>query len=319
MKIAPEKILELYKTMILTRMAEDRHEKLFHQQRLRVYTHMSLGQEAAGVGVAGLLRQDDYLFGTHRGMPEYLAKGMRLKDIFAAYGGRATCLTGGQGGLHLCDKKNGILGLVGSLGSDFSHAVGVGLAIRNKGTDQVAVNYFGEGTAEQADFHPCMNMMSLWKLPVIFACANNRFTEYHPYRETTCSEHIAPRASGYDVPWKIVEDGNDLTEVCDAMAEAIDRARGGGGPTLLEFTTFGVAPNHTGDPCVYRQKEEVETWKARDPIAKCRAWLMGAGVLSEEGDRKIYQEAEREIEEAIRYAEESPFPDPGDASKGVYA
>lgn len=319
MKVSLEKIFDLYKMMVLTRLAEEKHEAIFHQKRLPVYTHMSLGQEAAGAGVSGLLRKDDYLFGTHRGMPEYLAKGMRLKDIFAEYGGRATSLTKGKGGLHLCDVKNGILGLVGSLGSDFSHAVGVGLSIRARGTDQVAVNYFGEGTAEQADFHPSMNMMSLWKLPVIFAVANNRFTEYHPYRESTSTEHIAPRAEGYGVPWKIVEDGNDITAVCEAMAEAIERARSGGGATLIEFKTFRVAPHHTGDPCVYRTKEEVEMWKKKDPIQKCKATLLEAKLLTEEMDQKIRVDAQAEIEEAVRWMEESPYPDPEDALTGVYA
>jgi len=319
MKVSLEKILNLYRVMVLTRLAEEKHEALFHQKRLPVYTHMSLGQEAAGAGVSGLLRKDDYLFGTHRGMPEYLAKGMKLRNIFAEYGGRATSLTKGKGGLHLCDVENGILGLVGSLGSDFSHAVGVGLSIRARGTDQVAVNYFGEGTAEQADFHPSMNMMSLWKLPVIFACANNRFTEYHPYRQSTSTEHIAPRAEGYGVPWKIVEDGNDLAAVCDAMAEAIERARSGGGPTLIEFKTFRVAPHHTGDPCVYRTKEEVEMWKKKDPIQKCRATLLEAKLLTEEMDQKIRVDAQAEIEEAVRWMEQSPYPDPEDALKGVYA
>jgi TPP-dependent pyruvate/acetoin dehydrogenase alpha subunit len=215
--------------------------------------------------------------------------------------------------------KNGILGLVGSLGSDFSHAVGTGLSIRARGTDQVAVNYFGEGTAEQADFHPSMNMMSLWKLPVIFAVANNRFTEYHPYRESTSTKHIAPRAEGYGVPWKIVEDGNDLVAVCEAMAEAIERARGGGGPTLIEFSTFRIAPHHTGDPCVYRTKEEVDRWKQKDPINKCKAILLEAKVLTEEMDQKVYSDAQNEIEEAIRFMEESIFPDPEDALTGVYA
>ena len=319
MKVSLEKILDLYKTMILTRLAEEKHEALFHQKRLPVYTHLSLGQEAVGVGVSGLLRKDDYLFGTHRGMPEYLGKGMKLRDIFAEYGGRQTSLTQGKGGLHLCDAKNGILGLVGSLGSDFSHAVGVGLSIRARGTDQVVVNYFGEGTAEQADFHPCMNMMSLWKLPVIFACANNRFTEYHPYRDTTATEHIAPRGAGYGVAWKTIEDGNDLLTVCEAMAEAIGRARSGGGPTLVEFMTYRIAPHHTGDPCVYRSKEEVEIWKQRDPIQRCKEFLMKSGILTEKMDHKIRNKVVMEIEEAIHFMEESPFPDPEEALKGVYA
>jgi TPP-dependent pyruvate/acetoin dehydrogenase alpha subunit len=318
MKIPLEKILDLYKGMILTRLAEEKHEALFHQKRLPVYTHLSLGQEAVGVGVSGLLRKDDYLFGTHRGMPEYLGKGMKLRNIFAEYGGRATGLSKGKGGLHLCDAENGLLGLVGSLGSDFPFAVGVGISIRNRGTDQVVVKYFGEGTAEQADFHPCMNMMSLWKLPVIFTCVNNRFTEYHPYRETTSTEHIGPRGAGYGMAWKTVEDGNDLLAVTEAMAEAIERARSGGGPTLLEFMTYRIAPHHTGDPCVYRKKEEVENWKQKDPIQRCKTFLVKSGVLSEEMNKKLYQEAEAEIEEAVQHLEKSPFPDPEEALQGVY-
>jgi TPP-dependent pyruvate/acetoin dehydrogenase alpha subunit len=319
MSVSLEKILALYRVMVLTRLAEATHEALFHQKRLPVYTHLSLGQEAAGVGVSGLLRKDDYLFGTHRGMPEYLAKGMRLKHIFADYGGRATGLTKGKGGLHLCDAENGILGLVGSLGADFSHAVGVGLSIRARDTDQVVVDYFGEGTSEQGDFHPSMNMMSLWKLPVIFACANNRFTEYHPYRESTSTEHIAPRAAGYGIPWTIVEDGNDLVAVCEAMEEAIARARGGEGPTCIEFKTYRIAPHHTGDPCVYRVKEEVEAWKKRDPIERCRDLLMESKILTEELDREIRSQADAEIEEAVRFVEGSPFPDPEEALHGVFA
>jgi pyruvate dehydrogenase E1 component alpha subunit len=305
--------------MVLTRLAEEQHEAIFHQKRLPVYTHLSLGQEAVGVGVSGLLRKDDYLFGTHRGMPEYLGKGMKLKNIFADYGGRTTGLSKGKGGLHLCDAENGLLGLVGSLGSDFPFAVGVGISIRNRGTDQVVVKYFGEGTAEQADFHPCMNMMSLWKLPVIFACANNRFTEYHPYRETTSTEYIGPRGAGYGVAWKTIEDGNDLLTVCEAMAEAIERARSGGGPTLIEFMTYRIAPHHTGDPCVYRKKEEVESWKKKDPIQKCKVLLKEAKLLNEEMDQKIRSDAQAKIEEAIRWMEESPFPAPEEALEGVFA
>jgi TPP-dependent pyruvate/acetoin dehydrogenase alpha subunit len=319
MKVSVEILFKLYKTMILTRLSEERHEKLFHEQRLPAYLHGSLGQEAAGVAVSGLLRKDDYLFGTHRGMPEFLAKGMKLKMILAAYGGRATCLTEGKGGLHLCDAENGVMGLVGCLGSDFSLAVGVGLAIRNKGTDQVVVKYFGEGTSNQADFHPCMNMMALWKLPVIFVCANNGYTEYHPYRETTSSEDIAPRAAGYGIPYTIVPDGNDLPSVCEAMAEAIERARSGIGPTMLEFKTYRRAPHHTGDPCAYRQTGEMDIWQSRDPIAKCKAFLLNTGCLTEDADRRIYAEAETMIDEAIRFVEESPFPDPAEAFKGVFA
>jgi acetoin:2,6-dichlorophenolindophenol oxidoreductase subunit alpha len=314
-----EKIFELYRIMILTRLAEAKHEALLQQQRLSISTHLSLGQEAVGVGVSGLLRKDDYLLGTHRGMPEFLAKGMSLKHIFAEYGGRITGLNRGKGGLHLCDVENGIVGLVACLGADFPFAVGVGLSIRYRGSDQVVAKYFGEGTAEQADFHPSMNMASLWKLPVIFACANNYYSELHPYRESTSTEHIAPRAAGYGMPWAIVEDGNDLVAVCEAMAEAIDRARRGEGPTLIEFKTYRVASHYSGDPCAYRKKEEVEMWKARDPIKKCKEFLVKSNILTEEKDQEIQKGCEAEIEEAVQFMEASPFPHSEEVLEGVYA
>jgi TPP-dependent pyruvate/acetoin dehydrogenase alpha subunit len=312
-------IFRLYRIMILTRLAEEKHEALLQQQRLSVSTHLSLGQEAVGVGVSGLLRRDDYLLGTHRGMPEYLAKGMSLKHIFAEYGGRITGLNRGKGGLHLCNVENGILGLVACLGADFPITVGVGLSIRYQGSDKVVVKYFGEGTAEQADFHPSMNMASLWRLPVIFACANNYYSELHPYRESTSTEHIAPRGAGYGIPWTIVEDGNDLVAVCEAMAGAIDRARRGGGPTLIEFKTYRIAPHYSGDPCTYRKKEEVEIWKTRDPIKKCKDFLMRSNLLTEGKDQEIRKECETEVEEAVQFMEASPFPNPEEVFEGVYA
>jgi TPP-dependent pyruvate/acetoin dehydrogenase alpha subunit len=314
-----ETILKLYRVMMLTILAEEKHDDLFKEKKIPVTTHRSLGQEAVGVGISGLLRKDDYLLGTHRGMPEYLAKGMKLKNIFAEYKGRATGLTKGKGGGHLCDAENGILGLVGCLGADFGLAVGVGLSIRNRGTDQVIVKYFGEGTAEQADFNPSMNMASLWKLPVVFACTNNQFSAMHFYRETTSTEHIAPRAEGYGIPWAIVEDGDSLVAVCEAMNEAIGRARSGKGPTLIEFKTYRVGPHFSGDPALYRDKKEVEMWKKRDPVQKCKEFLMKEKILSEEEEQRIRSACEAEIEEAIQFMEKSPFPDPEEVLQGVYA
>lgn len=317
--VSLETIYRLYRLMVLTRLAEERHDTLFKEKKIPLFAHVSLGQEAVGVGVSGLLRKDDYLFGTHRGMPEYLAKGMTLKNIFAEYGARANSLSKGRGGIHLCDAGNGVLGLVGCLGSDFGFAVGVGFSIRNRGTDQVVVKYFGEGTAEQADFHPSMNMMSLWKLPVIFICVNNQYTQLHHYRGTASTEHIAPRAEGYGVPWVIVEDGNNLVAVCEAMEEAINRARSGKGPTLIEYKTYRIGPHYSGDPYQYREEEGFEIWKKRDPIQKCREFLIKKKVLTKEKDQEIQVECDAEIEEAIRWMNESPFPNPEEALVGVYA
>ena len=266
--------LDLYTKMVLTRKTEDMHEQLFQKQMVPVYTHLGTGQEAVGCGVTALLEKDDFSIGTHRGVAEFIGKGLSVADIFLEYGGKATSISKGKAGLHLHSPELNILPLAGSLGSDFSLAVGAGLAIRNKGWKRVAVDYFGEGAAEAPDFHGAMNMAALWKLPVIFACATNQFVEYHPYRATTSTADIAPRAEGYGMAWKIVKDGNDFLAVGKAVKEAIAHARSGKGPYFLEFKTYRIAPHHTGDPCVYRDSAEVDKARQNDPLPRAEAALL---------------------------------------------
>jgi pyruvate dehydrogenase E1 component alpha subunit len=305
--------------MVLTRKTEEKHEELFQKQMVPVYTHQGTGQEAVGCGVSFLLNRDDYMIGTHRGVAEYIGKGMSVTDIFLEYGGRANSGSGGRAGLHLHSPELGVLPLAGSLGSDFSLAVGSGLSLRNQRKQGVVVDYFGEGASEAPDFHPALNMAMLYRVPVIFCCATNQFVEYHPYRDSTCSADIAPRAEAYCMSWRIVEDGNDIFAVGKAMKEAITHARSGKGPYFLEFKTYRLAPHHTGDPCVYRDSAEVDdAWK-NDPIPRAEDALLKRRWATKATIAHMKAECDRLIEEAVQTLLESPLPDPRTVRNHIYA
>ena len=302
--------LDLFSKMMLARKTEDRHEELFQNQVLPVYTHLGTGQEAVGCGVSAFLRQEDYLIGTHRGVTEYIGKGLSVADIFLEYGGRANAISGGRAGLHLHSSKLNILPLLGGLGTDFSLAVGAGLSIRNKNLDRVVVDYFGEGATEQADFHPAMNMAMLYQVPVIFCCCTNQFVEYHPYRESTCTTDIAPRSEGYGLPWQIVKDGNDIFAVGGAMKKAIAHVRSGEGPCFIEFKTYRIAPHHTADQCLYRDEKEWEKAKKNAPIPRAERSLIDRNWATKEDIDKISDECEKIIQQAVELLIQSELPDP---------
>ncbi|MGD8564356.1 MAG: thiamine pyrophosphate-dependent dehydrogenase E1 component subunit alpha [Desulfarculaceae bacterium] len=311
--------LDLYYKMVLTRKTEDKHEEMFQRQMVPVYTHLGTGQEATGCGVAALLKKEDYLIGTHRGVAEFVAKGMTVEEIFLEYGGRANSTSGGRAGLHLHSPHGGVLPLAGSLGSDFSLAVGAGLSLRNKGLKSVVVDYFGEGAAEAPDFHGALNMAKLYRVPVIFACCTNQFVEYHPYRDTTCTADIAPRAEAYAIPWKIVADGNDMFAVGAAMKQAIAHARSGKGPYFVEFKTFRIAPHHTGDPCVYREAADVDKARKKDPIPRAARGLIKRKWATQKELKKLDAKCDRIIQAAVEKLTDSPLPDPATVLDRLYA
>ena len=311
--------LDLYFKMVLTRKTEDAHEELFQKQMVPVYTHLGTGQEATGCAVSAFLQTEDWVIGTHRGVAEYIGKGLSVEDIFLEYGGRATSNSGGRAGLHLHSRPQGVLPLAGSLGSDFSLAVGAGLSLRNQSKKNVVVDYFGEGAAEAPDFHGAMNMAVLYQVPAIFCCATNQFVEYHPYRDTTCSADVASRAAAYCMPWQIVEDGNDMFAAGRAVKEAIDHARSGKGPYFLEFKTYRLAPHHTGDPCVYRDAADVEkAWK-KDPIPRAAKELVKRKWASKDDLAEIDARCDRLIADAIEVLKAAPLPDAGSVLDHIYA
>jgi len=308
--LTKEEALDLYFKMVLTRKTEEKHDELFQRQVVAVYTHLSLGQEAVGCGAASLLRPEDYLIGTHRGVAEFVGKGMTVEEIFLEYGGRADGISAGRAGLHLHSPERRVLPLTASLGTDFSLAVGAGLSIRNKGFDGVVVDYFGEGAAEQVDFHPAMNMAVLYKVPVIFCCCTNQFVEYHVYRDTTCAADVATRAEAYGMAWQIVEDGNDIFSVGRGMKEAIAHARNRSEPYFIEFKSYRLAPHHTGDQCVYRESRDVEeAWK-NDPIPGAQKALSKRRWATKKDFKRIEEECDQIIAQAVEALLDSDLPDP---------
>ncbi|MBI5014820.1 MAG: thiamine pyrophosphate-dependent dehydrogenase E1 component subunit alpha [Deltaproteobacteria bacterium] len=312
-----EELVRLYRLMLLTRRTEEATDQLFKDGKIRTMGHWSTGQEAAGVGVGASLRQDDYLFPTHRAWPEYIGKGMSPASIVAEFAGKGTGCAKGKGGLHISSAEHGIVGLVGSLGSDFPIAVGAALSAKMRGTDQVSCVYFGEGTATQADFHPAMEMAKLWNLPVIFACANNQYVELHHYREVVPIEDLLDLARGYHMNAIMVADGNDVAAVCDAMTEAVARARNGDGPSMLEIKTYRVASHFTGDSGAYMPPDEVADWKGRDPIARCRARLLADGALTEAELAALEETVDEEVRGTMRFVLESPPPSVDEAYSDV--
>ncbi len=313
-----EELTRLYRLMLLTRRTEETVDGLFKEGKIRSMGHWSTGQEAAGVGVGAALRPDDYLFPTHRGWPEFIGKGMSPADIVAEFAGKATGCARGKGGVHISSAAHGVVGLVGSLGSDFPVAVGAGLSAKMRGSDQVSCVYFGEGTAAQADFHPAMHMAMLWNLPVIFACVNNQYVELHHYKEVTHLDDTLDLASGYHMNAIMVADGNDVAAVYDAMTEAVGRARAGEGPSMLEIKTYRVGPHYTGDPGDYMPADEVAAWKERDPIARCRARLLAEGILDEAALAELENGVEQEVREAMQFVVDSPLPAVEDMFTGLY-
>jgi pyruvate dehydrogenase E1 component alpha subunit len=317
MKLKNEDSIRLYRLMLLTRRTEEATDQLFQQGKIRTMGHWSTGQEAAGVGVGAALRKDDYLFPTHRAWPEFIGKGMSPASIVAEFAGKATGCAKGKGGLHISSREHGIVGLVGSIGSDFPIAVGAALSVRMQGNDRVSCAYFGEGAMGQADFHPSMQLAMLWNLPIIFACVNNQYVELCHYKEITHLDDMLDLAKGYGMNAVMVEDGNDVEAVYCAMSSAVERARQGGGPTMLEIKTYRIATHFTGDTGDYMPSDEVEEWKQRDPLKRSRQRLLG-GILSEEELARLEKEVEEEVDQVMEFVMKSPLPAVEDVAKDVY-
>ncbi len=317
MPLEKGKLLEVYRKMILVRTMEKTHFRLLREGKINVNPHLGTGQEAVSVGVTSPLRQNDILFGTHRGVGEYIGKGMQPKEIWLEYLGKRTGLCKGKGTQHLADRKNNIPGLASSLGSDFSMAVGTALASKMKNEDQVTLFFVGEGTCNQGDANPSMCMAALWNLPIVFAICTNQFCEMSYMSEHFPTDDVAPRAAGYNIPYEIV-DGQDIETTYEAAEEAIEHARKKG-PFVLEYKTFRMAPHHSGDLASYVKKEDLERWGKRDPIDLCRQNLFQNDMLTPQDDEKLIQTVKTEVDQAVEEAFLAPDPTLDDLFQDVYA
>lgn len=316
--VEPRTVMELYRRMVTTRLFEETHMKMILNREISLMGHFGTGQEAIGVGMAFSLRPTDYLFPTHRGVAEFIGKGMRLDDIWAEYFCKPAGPCRGKGGLHLAKHDIGIPGLVGSLGADYSIAVGTALSAKLRESDQVTVYSFGDGTANQADFGSALNAAAVWQLPLVFTCTNNQWVEYTFYRELTSTVDIAPRAEGYGIPWTIVEDANDVICVYRVTRDIVEKVRSGTGPHFIEYKTYRAGPHWSGDDGKYMPVEELEKWKAKDPITLCEQYLLSHRIATTGQLEEIKESALHEIKAAIDRARSLPDPTLDEMLSGVY-
>ena len=282
--------------------------------------HTCSGQEGTVVGACMALRDDDYMVGTHRSHGHPIGKGARIDRLFAELMGKATGINGGKGGsMHLSDFSVGSLGETSIVGAGLPVATGAALGSVLLGTGRVSLCFFGDGASNQGTFHESLNLAAVWNLPVVFLCENNLYGEWTPHREATSVEDIATRAVGYGIPGVVV-DGQDMQAVFAVVAEAAERGRGGGGPTLVEAKTYRYDNHSFGlSYDAYRTSEEVEAWRLRDPILLLRAHLVESGsATTAELDTADAAEASL-LAEAIDFAERSPFPEPEAAFEGLYS
>ena len=319
LNLAREKLTEMYEKMLEIRLFEEKVFELYAQNLVPGTIHLYTGQEAVAVGVCSALRKDDYITSTHRGHGHCIAKGAELKRVMAEILGKRTGYCRGKGGsMHIADFSVGVLGATAVVGAGIPIAAGAGLSIKLRKTDQVAACFFGDGASNQGTFHEGINMAAIWKLPVIFVCENNLYAMGTRQSLVMAIENIADRASAYGIPGVAV-DGNDVLAVYEATLKAVERARKGEGPTLIECKTYRHRGHSRVDPARYRPKEEVEAWLAKDPIKRFKERLMQTGTLTEIELRKVEEEASAKVEEAVKFAIESPFPVPEEALEDVYA
>ena len=311
--------LALYRTMQACRLLETRAQELFFEGLVRGTTHLGIGQEAVAAGFARAMRDDDYTFCTYRGHNHTLARGVPMAPILAELFGRATGLLGGKGGsMHLTSVEHGVMGSYAIVGAHLPIALGAAWSAQYRGSGQVAVCFFGDGTTNIGAFHEALNMAAVWKAPVVFVCENNQYMEYTPIGAVTAVERpAADRASAYGLE-PLVVDGNDVESVHEMARLTIDRARRGDGPSLVEAVTYRHGGHSRADPGTYRPEEEVKAWMARDPIPAYRAQLLKSDVR-EEDIARIEAEVKAAVADAERVAREAPDPEPAEAMTQLWA
>lgn len=311
-------LLQLYRTMLTIRRFEERCNYLFMQGRIPSTLHLYIGQEAVAAGVCAHLRRDDYLFSTHRPHGHAIAKGVEPRAIMAElYGKRTGCCKGKGGSMHVGDVRVGMFPAVAIVGANAPLAAGAALAAKWLDKDRVSVCFFGEGAANEGAVHEAMNMAAIWDLPVVYVCENNLYAASTPFHKAFKIQNIADRAAAYGMPGVIV-DGNDVEAVYRVAGEAIARARRREGPTLIEAKTYRLCGHSRSDPRTYRSKEEEEEWAKRDPIPRLAGRLKELGLATDATLEAIEQEVQALIDDAVRFAEESPLPEPEETLQHVF-
>ncbi len=316
-----ERYREFLRQMLLIRRFEEKAGEAYSLGKIGGFCHLYIGQEAVAVGTLSLLRPDDYVITSYREHGHALARGIPARAVMAELFGKATGCSRGKGGsMHLFDAGLRFLGGHGIVGGHIPLATGVGFAIKYREGDQVVACYFGEAAVNNGAFHEALNMASIWKLPCIFICENNRYGMGTAVERATATWNIAERAASYDMTREVV-DGQDLLEVIGAMERAVIRARRPSAPTLLEIRTYRLVGHSMSDPIHghYRTKEEVEAHRRRDPILLWSERLKADGLIDDEGIRALDESVKAEVQEAWDFADQSPDPAPEELWTDVYA
>ncbi len=299
---------DLYEKMLLARRFEERMGEIFQEGLIPGAVHLGIGQEGFAVGAVAALRRDDYMILSHRGFAHCIAKGIPPREILAEYMGRKTGCSRGQGGAHLARLDRGVPGASGCQGGNHVIAVGFGLAARMKGTKQVTACFFGEGTANRGTFLEGINMAAVYRLPILFLCENNLYGFSTSQKKAMAARHVADRARGLGIPGEVV-DGNDAVTVHWAVKKAVERARAGHGPSLIEGMTYRWRGHHERDPgTAYRDANEVERWKKRCPLLKLRKVLLERKIVTPGWLDRLEDKIKREVEEAVEFSRRSEFP-----------
>ncbi len=318
MSLTKEKMIDLYTTMKKIRLFEEKVSELFAEGKLPGFVHLYAGEEAISVGVCAHLSDRDYITSTHRGHGHCIAKGVDINSMMAEVYGKATGSCKGKGGsMHIADVDKGMLGANGIVGAGGPLACGSGLKAKTLGTDQVTICFFGDGAAEQGTMHEAMNLACCWNLPVVFVCENNGYAESTPWGYHCAAKSIADRAVAYDMPG-ITVDGTDFFAVYEVAEEAIGRARRGEGPSLIECRAFRYYGHFEGDAMLYVTEEEKKQNRARDPIENVKKRALERGLVTEAQLAEVDAQVTAFIEEAVKFAEESPWPAPEEVLTDVY-
>ena len=318
--LSKESLLSLYRGMLLIRRFEERVAELFARGKLPGFVHLYIGEEAIAVGVCSVLRDDDFITSTHRGHGHLIAKGGDVAKMMAEIYGKSTGYCKGKGGsLHITDVSVGMLGANGIVCGGVPIAVGAAYgSAKIRGTDQVAVAFFGDGATSEGAFHEACNMASAWKLPAIFVCENNLYGVGTRLGRVAPTEDLIARASGYGMP-AVSVDGNDVIAVREAAKEALARAREGGGPSFLECKTWRHRAHFEGeDTSLYRNEDEHQSWVAKDPVKRFARKLLESETVTQEELDELNDAVQAEIDEAVNFSEEGPDPAPEDALEDLY-
>lgn len=320
LKLPKDVIPDLYLCMVRIRLFELKLQEVYRSGVMPGFIHLYVGEEAVAAGVCESLNHDDYVTSTHRGHGHAIAKGVPMGPAFAEIWGKPNGCNGGRGGsMHIYDPSCGFLGTNGIVGASVPLGAGAALAVQVRKSKQVAVSFFGDGAVNNCAFHEGVNMAAIWELPVVFVCENNLYATETPFAKVTRNTDVASRGAAYGIPG-IRVDGNDVLAVYKVAAEAIDRARSGAGPTLIECRTYRPLGHFEGDPGIgYRTKEEIAEWKKRDPINRIRERTLADGLATAEKLDSIWSEAEAEVESAYQYAKSGAEADPSSVTNFVFS